>query len=237
MAFKPNETLIKGFNRIANASKSKVKQYLLKRAGLATHDIRLFPAAKYPLQYNLPSAPEKFYYYKLFTRGAWNTRISIVNASGTDPVVVEIHFFLEIPKDIPIDVRYSIENEGEWQEIREQQYSLCQNHLQTENPEVKEFDLPVLKKGKVLVLEENTFSFGLDYRLESTIRDQLGNDPKYTPPEDLLQRSNDAYKMLLRKSSFWYGLVLDNEELLPYQWNHKDQRFVPGFFSDGSVVN
>jgi hypothetical protein len=232
--FTPNETIVRGFGRVAKASGSKLKAYLLKKAGLASHDLRIFLDKNQPIEWYTPNAMESFFFAKVFSRVGWNTRATILNVSGTDPVLCEEHFFMEVPSELPLEFELTEEVDGGYKTRRTKTYAGSRNHLSTEDP--RSVELPVLKKGVGHVVPQRTFGFPLTFPLKTDIHHKINNDEQYRPDDDLMRQCAIAYGELLDKCSFWYGLVLDNEELLPFEWSRSDGRFVPGFFTDGTVV-
>lgn len=234
MRFNPNETVVNGFRRVAQASRSKIKLYLLKRAGFSSHDIRLVTNSDKPLRVSDPYPMQDFFYHHLFQRSVDNTGFHVLNASGTSPVILEMHFFLSIPDGIPL-YNFNIEESGE---RLTKVYSKRKSFIEeSEDDEHKVFSLPVLEKGKVMPIPDGSFGLSVAFEVDSDTRHKLSNDKSYYPSNDLIQRCDKAFDEFLNQASVWVGLVLDNEELLPYRWDYQAQRFEPGFFTDATVVS
>jgi hypothetical protein len=189
-----------------------------------------------PTDYSNPSAGEEFFYYKFFTRAGWNSRVCVLNASGTEPEILEAHFFLEVPAALPIEITNAMTTDGQTKEFRGKAVSLVRSYLHHNERDARSFEVPVLKKGTVLVIEERAFSFGLAFPVDSAIDHRLGNESDFYPGTELIDANVLTFARFSQECSIWYGLVLGNEELLPYEWSHTDGRFVPGFFSDATTV-
>jgi hypothetical protein len=230
--FDPRETVREGFLRVIQASGSKLKASLLKKRGIATHDIRLSIEVERPVALlDGRSPPADFYYLSFFERAIKNVRLRVLNASRTEPVVTEVHFFLEIPSKLGIS---AVSSRGpiEVVSLGEGTTVSIAHDMQREGLEPK-----VLKPGVVMAIPEATFLAGLKLAIDPEIRLRLGNEPDYCPPEEWLGKAIDAYGSLLNTCDVWYGLVLDNAELLPFKWQHEQHRFAPGFWTDGTVVS
>jgi hypothetical protein len=232
MRFNPNEKIVEGFRRVASASKSKLKQYLLKKAGLSSHDIRLLTDECQPIKpWDIPVGDE-FFYSRFFNRSVHNSPFYIVNASGTSPVIREMHFFLSIPNDLPL---YFPHESGEGSTS---DYSVRKSFLEhNKKDEAGMIRLPVLGKGEVILVPEHTFGAAVSLKLNPEVSQKLNNDRDYLPPKDLTDQCRSAYNELINRAPVWVGLVLDNEELLPYKWDHESQRYEPGFFTDATTLS
>jgi hypothetical protein len=233
MQFTPDQNIVKGFNRIAKGSKTKIKDYLLKKAGITIHDIRIISPRDNPIKLLQRGDIHDSHYYYFFKK-ICNSELYILNSSGTSPVILSIHFFVETMDNSKIDfITYTGENK------KIEKVSMVSKELSflyQEDQKVEVFTLPVLKKGSVRKLPENTFEIDTRYALDSKTEWDITNKDKYIAPPELVNDCIQNYKQLTNNLSVWIAIELDNEELLPYKWDWKNKCYKRGFFYDGLVI-
>jgi hypothetical protein len=231
--FQPNGAVIDAFLQTARAARPKLSQFLLKKAGIASHDIRLLSSENRAVTTSTSEIFDSFAEYKRFHRLAWNTRFRIFNASRTAPALLELHWFLALPNGV--SRMLAIEQDA--RNNPESHFTTKLDLAQSSGEEsVRSVSVPVLESGRGLEVSERTFSVGIRYSLDPSLDANLANDSELRAPPDVCEASERCFDLLRSEAQIWVGLVLDNEELLPYFWNGQEQRYVPGFFTDGTVV-
>jgi hypothetical protein len=231
ITFPPNENMVEGFLRVVKATRPKLKQYLLKKAGIASHDIRLLCRGSKPIlvELALASNMNPFTPYIDFYKGRIkNAEFFIENASATSPVIMEIHFCISLPDDSALQLYHH-------QEVGKS-VSQLKDFLESNVGPFATFNIPVLNKGVVKRIDNTAFTIDVHFGVSGDILTKLADDCSYSPPREIVDQCRDAYARLPEDLTVWVGLVLDNEELLPYQWDPESQRYKQGFYTDSTVI-
>jgi hypothetical protein len=236
--FRPNERVVEGFQRVATSARAKVAQFLLKRAGIASHNIRVTPLSSGGVLTPLHDEPFAQYKFdKFFHRLVGNAGFRVMNCSRTSPSILELHFFLELPEGSELELVVSEQVDDIWRDRKGRDYAEKKELVQTKGEDpVRSFEIPVLENGRGLEVRDLTFSVRVNYPLDQDQKFKVGNDPDYRPPDEVIDRCKRAFRDLRSKSQMWIGIVLDSEELLPYVWRNEEQRYEPGFFTDGTLI-
>ena len=234
MQFIPDKNIVQGFKRIAKGSKTKIKDYLLKKAGMSSHDIRIISTEDNPIKLlKRGDVMDSHYYY--FFKKICNSELYILNSSGTSPVILSIHFFVETMDDSKIDF---IVYTGDKKKIEKvSMVSKELSFLSQDDPKLEVFTLPVLEKGNVRKVLKNTFEIETGYVLDSETEWEIKNTGKYNAPSKLVDDCIKNYKQFIYGLSVWIAIELDNEELLPYKWDWKDKCYKRGFFYNDVIIN
>ena len=166
--FEPNEKIVEGFRRIATASRSKVKQYLLNKAGIASHDIRVLTGASHPIEFPLDPDPltslSPFRYACVFFRKMSNSEFLLVNASGTSPVILEIHFFVSVPENSGFSFRITVYSGSSPDVEFSKSFTSSKEFANLEDRQNCEvFSVPVLSKGIVMPVHKGSFFKDLEF--------------------------------------------------------------------------
>ena len=236
--FHPKENVVEGFRRVAQSAQPKLAQFLLRKAGFASHDIHLLCESGGPLILSRPDVFDEFRFYKHFSRTVRNQTVRLLNASRTSPAVLEVHFFLELPAGSPLVLTGTTKGTyGSFEEYKGQAFSDRKELVEsTKDSEIRPFVIPVLECGHGLEIAQGVFAAGLVYDLEPVLQARISNEPDFRPPSDLVEHCSRAFADFVQGCQIWFGVVLDSEELLPYRWRHDEQRYEPGFFSDPTVA-
>ena len=223
-----NNEWIDNFLRIVKTTRMKVPGYLLKKVGIATHDIvlsvkssdpiveapklKLTPLVKFSPRYHLPD-------------------LYILNCSTRKTAITGIVGGISIPKTNMFTLGGLLEDEAavdsmEW-------------HIDfikpVENSDTDVFDIPALEPGKVLFVAGSNFELQLICKAVIDKYDLLNTSSVY-PSEDEENLRDAAITEVLENSEVWFGLILDERELLPFKWSHEEQQFVRRFDYDPVAV-
>ncbi|BDX05633.1 hypothetical protein [Planctobacterium marinum] len=218
-------------HKLVDDGRSKLKSYLLKKIGLATHDIRVLTNADSVFRLDGPPLMNNTFYTinKYYT----NEEIFIVNASNTKPAILQIMLSATLPESC--NFRFSGE-EGE-------PITTFVKNVDYKKPPEKgdTFPVPLLSPGTVCFIKPRTFLPYIkcnDEAFSELLRDdELGHPPILNDEQKKLHESykNELYS-ILERMEILLSVTLNNEELLPFEWSWEEKRFVQGFEYDGTVV-
>ncbi|WP_125925507.1 hypothetical protein [Halomonas aestuarii] len=221
------EKIARGFRSVVASSGLNIKQYLLGKVGVASHEIRVDVRSDFPLRIVPSEDTHKqslFYMPQLVS-----APFCVLNTSGTSPSVSRIGMIAKIDEEFPLDFK-DPRSEGKkmlWE------YDFIE---MPKNNKVDTLKIPSLEPGLYIGFSESVFLTRVWWPQvynKHGYQDWVGEEGV---PMDTGQKMNDHINQLASNIEVWLYVVLDSEELLPFLWSSKEERFVPGFLAGGIVV-
>ncbi|TDF37170.1 hypothetical protein EYS14_13500 [Alteromonadaceae bacterium M269] len=217
--------------KLIHDGRSKLKYYLLKKVGMATHDVRVLTNATSVFDLDRdPSRCDPFYTINKFYA---NEAIFIVNASNTKPAILQVLLSATLPESC--NFRFS----GEDGELSTSFVKSIDYKQPLENADT--FPVPLLSPGTVCHIKPRTFIPYIKC-INETFSKILWSDESDHPPilSNKQKNKHEAYKEeifeIMEKMEILLTITLNNEELLPFEWSREEYRFVQGFEYDGTTV-
>lgn len=234
------EDVANSFKTVAAKLGSNIKPFLLRRIGIASHEISINLSGDRPFaQETRISIHNSYDYHSFFQRSVCFSNFCIINSSGTSPAITEIRILAIIPDDNPLQfiVSRGDNNEYDHKAGWEKQFTIT-----SELKKAEVLDLPLLSPGKYLAIPGKDFSIYVCYpeateKLLEIMDSDPGNEDK--PREffiSMRERAESYFGTFMENVQVWLGVVLDSKELLPFEWDSDSQEFVRGFKTVGLQI-
>ncbi|WP_445361698.1 hypothetical protein ACJJIL_08620 [Microbulbifer sp. EKSA005] len=228
-----NDKLAKGFLRTVKSGSSKIKQYLLNRVGLASHEIRVGINSDPPFAFGKLVWNKDHRDYQYYDRSFGSSFIYMLNTSKTVPAITSFGIIVVLPKDSPLrfrDPRIADDSDD---------LSMFWQHDFIDTEDEKEIalrEIPTLPQGRYLNFPEHKFLTNVWW---PDIIETYGYHEwidKQDIPKSLGEEMEANIKRTIKNMEVWLYVILDSDELLPFKWSYQDKTFMPGFWTDGTVV-
>jgi len=236
------QNIDKGFLDVVNELKLPIKSYLLKRIGLSSHEVKVITKSDEHVFTGLNSkatdylAADKI---ENFARDVVPNELLILNSSKTSPAIMYLDYLLDFSRILSSNPSIFAFNEDHYEKEKfAWRFNFLDSDKQTDREILK---FPVLHKGSALrVCLDSKCQTSLAIKLlyeDRHNRSYYDKHGRYLHPREDEFETMSSLSEIAKGVDAWVAITLDNEDVLPFKWNHLEKRYEPGFKTVGLEVN